>query len=125
MFRLFAYTLILAFAVTAVSCRKAGTGGKAKINVHLQDNGNLVPFGVVKVRYGVNSFPGTNGDYDDTDTASHAGLSVFEGLRKGDYYFYSYFTDTSGVREAGAHVTIENRIGEQHIVIDFGEEDPF
>ena len=127
-----ATTLLVIFCISLIACDKndAGTGGKAQINVKVI-NGNLnVPGAEVKVKYNANVFPGTNATYNETDTSDHVGNAVFENLKRGDYYFYSYTTvqDTAGndvLLEAGSFVNIASKKGETHIVIDFSEENPF
>lgn len=109
------------------SCQKgAGPGGKATIHVRLINGINNVGNIDVKVKYGASSFPGTNVTYDNTVMADYSGHADFEDLRRGDYYFYASYTDTSGsLIEGGAHVLINNKPYETHTVIDFGEADPF
>ncbi len=115
---------ILLLLVPFISCEKAGTGGKAQINITVQNNGSLVPFALVKVRYGANAFPGSNANYNNEIEADHTGLAVFENLRKGDYYFYATAPDSlgTGILEGGEYFKIQNRIGETHVVIDLAED---
>ena len=117
------------FIFTAVfsSCRKysAGTGGKAQITVKVI-NGNVnIPNADVQVMYNETSFPGTTASYGNTITADNTGDAVFEDLKRGDYYFYSSFLVDTTLKEAGAFVNIASKFGEQHVVIDFNEDDPF
>lgn len=109
------------------SCEKApGTGGKAMINVHIVDGNSNVGNTEIKIKYGASSYPGPTATYDDMLIGDYTGKNSFEGLKRGDYYIYSSYTNTLGeFREGGAYVKINNKPGEQHIVIDFDQEDPF
>jgi hypothetical protein len=118
---------ILIFTALVSSCSKykAGTGGKAQITVKVI-NGNVnIPGADVKVMYNATSFPGTTANYGSTVTADNTGDAIFDKLKRGNYYFYSTFMDDSIVKEAGAFINIASKFGEQHVVIDFNEEDPF
>ncbi len=119
--------LVLLPALFLFSCEKTpGTGGKAIINVHIIDGKMNVGYTEIKIKYGANSYPGENAAYDNTITGDEYGKNKFDGLKRGDYYIYSSYTDTLGVlHEGGAYVKINNKPGEQHIVVDFGEADPF
>jgi len=110
-----------------VACEKTpGTGGKAIINVHVIDGNSNIPFTEIKIKYGANSYPGETATYDNTIIGDQYGKNRFEGLQRGDYYIYTSYIDTAGsTREGGAYVKINNKPGEQHIVIDMAQEDPF
>ena len=75
--------------------------------------------------YKATSFPGTNANYNNTVTADNTGDAIFDNLKRGNYYFYSTLFIDSTVKEAGAFINIASKFGEQHVVIDFNEEDPF
>ena len=118
---------IFIFTALISSCRKynAGTGGKAQITVKVI-NGNVnIPGADVHVMYNATAFPGTTANYGNTVTADNTGDAIFDKLKRGNYYFYSTFMDDSIVKEAGAFINIASKFGEQHVVIDFNEEDPF
>ncbi len=111
--------------VSSCSKYKAGTGGKAQITVKVI-NGNVnIPGADVQVMYKATSFPGTNANYNNTVTADNTGDAIFDNLKRGNYYFYSTLFIDSTVKEAGAFINIASKFGEQHVVIDFNEEDPF
>jgi hypothetical protein len=118
---------VLIIVLIISSCQKTpGPGGKAIINVHVIDGNSNIPFTEVKIKYGSNVYPGENATYDASITGDQYGKGKFEGLNRGDYYLYTSYTDTTGnLREGGAYVKINNKPGEQHIVIDMGEDDPF
>ena len=109
------------------SCTEAGEGGKAIINVHVIVNEYQAPYAEVKIKYNATGFPGAGAGYNDIDTCDYAGKTSFRKLRRGNYYVYvTYQSDTSTtIMEGGATVKISNRIGEQHVVVDLSEADPF
>ncbi len=121
------FFIITIFITTLfVSCTKhAGTGGKAIINVHIINGNTNVPNADVYVNYNGNSFPGINATGDASLLADQKGLALFEDLKRGSYYFFVNTLINDTIRSGGAHVLIESRKGEQHIVIDLDEEDPF
>lgn len=120
----FALTLITSVAL--FSCVKPGPGGAATINVHVIDDNANSPYSLVKIKYGGTGFPGAGASYDETDTCDHTGKNSFRNLKRGSYYVYAEWSDSAGtIKQGGAKVKIGNRIGEQHIVIDFSEADPF
>ena len=111
--------------VSSCSKYKAGTGGKAKITVKVI-NGNVnIPDIDVQVMYKATAFPGTTANYGNTVIADNTGDAIFDNLKRGNYYFYCSFIADSSLKEAGAFINIASKFGEQHVVIDFAEEDPF
>ena len=111
--------------VSSCSKYKAGTGGKAKITVKVI-NGNVnIPDIDVQVMYKATAFPGTSATYSNTVIADNTGDAIFDNLKRGNYYFYCSFIADSSLKEAGAFINIASKFGEQHVVIDFAEEDPF
>ncbi len=118
---------IFIFTTLISSCSKysAGTGGKAQITVKVI-NGNVnIPGADVHVMYNATAFPGTTANYGNTVIADNTGDAIFDNLKRGNYYFYCSFVADSIVNEAGAFINIASKFGEQHVVIDFNEEDPF
>jgi hypothetical protein len=114
--------LPIAIAVFIVSCTKPGTGGKAKLNIHVirETSGIVVPFATVYIKYGATDFPGGDPSYyDDSRTADNAGETEFEGLQRGNYYLYAVAIDTStgATTEGGIAFDIQNKIGERDLVI--------
>lgn len=118
---------LLAVVMFITSCQKTpGTGGKAIINVHVVDGNSNVGYTDIQIKYGASSYPGENATYDAKIVGDNNGKNKFTNLKRGDYYVYSSYTDSLGnIKEGGAYVKINNKPGEQHIVIDFGEADPF
>ena len=111
--------------VSSCSKYKAGTGGNAQITVKVI-NGNVnIPDIDVHVMYTATAFPGTTANYGNTVIADNTGDAIFDKLKRGNYYFYCTFVADSIVKEAGAFINIASKFGEQHVVIDFAEEDPF
>jgi hypothetical protein len=124
--KLLFYSLSISLLLLASCTKTPGPGGKAIINVHVIDGTNNIPYTEIKIKYGATSFPGLTAIYDNTIIGDINGKNSFEGLQRGDYYIYTSYLDTSGLlREGGAYVKINNKPGEQHIVVDFGEENPF
>lgn len=123
----FKYVFLIGLAISLLACYKAGTGGKAKLNIHVFNGQEIVPYSTIYIRYNADKYPGSNASYDDEKLGDHTGLAFFDKLKKGDYYIYATKYDTASMTtfEGGAYAAITNRKGEQHIVIDFGEEDPF
>ena len=114
------------FLFVFISCSKQpGPGGKANVNIHVINGNTNVPETTVYVDYGGNSFPGETATGDASINADQKGLAVFEDLKRGDYYFFVNHLINDTIRSGGAHTIIESRKGEQHIVIDLSEEDPF
>lgn len=119
------FILLTVFVIS--SCEKApGTGGKAKINVHIVDGNSNVGGTEIHIKYGATSYPGQSSTFDDVVVGDYTGKASFKELKRGDYYIYSSYTNDLGeLREGGAYIKINNKPGEQHIVIDFDQEDPF
>ncbi len=61
----------------------------------------------------------TISSYDDAQIADFGGKTVFEGLKRGEYYLYGVSVD--GTKTGGAFFEIKNRIGEREVVICTGE----
>ena len=118
--------LSLSFLFTLFACSKQpGPGGKANVNVHVINGNTNVPESTVFVNYGGTSFPGENATGNANIIADQKGLAVFEDLKRGDYYFFVNHMINDTIYSGGARAVIESRKGEQHIVIDLSEEDPF
>jgi rhodanese-related sulfurtransferase len=119
------FIFICTALVSSCSKYKAGTGGKAKITVKVI-NGNMNVADVdVQVMYKATTFPGTSASYSSTVIADNTGDAIFDNLKRGNYYFYCAVGIDSTLKEAGAFINIASKFGEQHVVIDFAEEDPF
>ena len=111
--------------VSSCSKYKAGAGGKAQITVKVINGNANVPDIDVHVMYNATAFPGTSANYGNTVIADNTGDAIFDKLKRGNYYFYCNFLIDSTLKEAGAFINIASKFGEQHVVIDFAEEDPF
>ncbi len=124
--KLLFYSISISLFLLASCTKTPGSGGKAIINVHIMDGNSNIPYTEIKIKYGANSYPGVVATYDNTIIGDVNGKNSFEGLQRGDYYIYTSYLDTSGLlHEGGVYVKINNKPGEQHIVVDMGEEDPF
>ena len=106
------------------TCVKPGKGGKAILSVHVFEgicdgtNRTVVPQAMVYIKYGGTDVDHTVASYDDAQQADFGGKTVFENLKRGDYYLYGVSTD--GTKTGGAHFEIKNRIGEREVVICTG-----
>jgi len=88
-------TAVLAIIVIA-SCKKEGTGGSATVATIVQHHSKNIPFATVYVKYGAKDFPGSDvSKYDANQKTDKEGHTHFEGLQKGDYYFYGVGYDSS------------------------------
>ncbi|MBL4658502.1 MAG: hypothetical protein JKX73_10910 [Flavobacteriales bacterium] len=112
------------------ACTKPGTGGKATLSVHIFEddcdvpaggkskNHTVVPEAIIYIKYGGTAVDIDVTSYDDFQSADFGGKTVFEGLRRGDYYLYGVSKD--GTETGGTHFEIKNRIGEREVVISTG-----
>lgn len=124
----YTFVILSIFILTTLfsSCAKynAGTGGKAKVTVKVI-HGNTNINGIdVQVMYRATEFPGTNANYNNTILVNNTGNAIFDNLKRGNYYFYCTAMIDSSLKEAGAFINIGSKFGEQHVVIDFNQEDP-
>lgn len=124
---------VILFSLCAVmmvmsACVKPGKGGKAILSVHVFEdvctgqidaNHTVVPQAMVFIKYGGTEVDHTVSSYDDAQQADFGGKTVFENLKRGDYYLYGVSVD--GTKTGGAHFEIKNRIGEREVVICTGE----
>ncbi len=117
-------TLILIINLFLFSCKKAGLGGKATIHVHVI-NGNInMPYVDVNVNFNETGYPGFFAVGDLVQAADNKGLAVFNNLKRGSYYFFVNAIIIDTLYPGGAQVDVENKKGEQHIVIDLAEDFP-
>ena len=124
------FLLCLCTCLLAItSCTKPGTGGKATLSVHVFEdicetpkppatNHMVVPKAMVYIKYGGTAVDIDVTSYDDAQQADFGGKTVFENLRRGDYYLYGVSED--GTKTGGTHFEIKNRIGEREVVICTG-----
>ena len=117
--------IVCAILLIAISsCSKPGTGGKATLSVHVFDsicdgsNVNVVPEATIYIKYGGTAVDSDLGSYDDSQVGDAGGKTVYESLRRGDYYLYAVSLD--GTKTGGTHFEIKNRIGEREVVICTG-----
>lgn len=109
------------------SCKKEpGKGGKADVHVKVIRGDKSIVGAKVQVKYGASSFPGATATYDDKATTDQLAGCTFSDLRKGDYYFYASYTDTSydTTYYGGAQLRVSDP-SEFHTVIDFSEVNPY
>ena len=116
--------------MVVASCTKPGTGGKATLSVHVFEddcdvpvgfvsaNHIVVPEAIVYIKYGGTAVDLDVTSYDDFKVADFGGKTVFDGLRRGDYYLFGVNID--GTKTGGTHFEIKNRIGEREVVICTG-----
>lgn len=114
---------LITLAGSMLSCNKPGTGGKAKLNIHViyASTGSIVPGAVVYIKYGASEFPGDDPSYyDDQRTTDNSGRCEFESLRRGTYYLFAKGIDTtnSTTTSGGIAFDIRNKIGERDLVIE-------
>ena len=109
-------------------CTKPGKGGKAILSVHVFEDvctgvegaiHTVVPQATVHIKYGGTEVDHSVSSYDDAQIADFGGKTVFEGLKRGEYYLYGVSVD--GTKTGGAFFEIKNRIGEREVVICTGE----
>lgn len=124
---------ILCSAFILTGCVKPGKGGKAILSVHVFEgacqlaHSNGIPSpnhqveaeAVIYIKYGSTGVDHDVTSYDDEQIADFGGKTVFEELRRGDYYVYAVSKD--GSKTGGTHFEIQNRIGEREVVICTGE----
>lgn len=111
------------------ACVKPGKGGKALLSVHVFEgacqnqppgtNHQVEAEAVVYIKYGATEVDHDVTSYDDEQIADFGGKTVFEELRRGDYYLYAKSKD--GTKTGGTHFDIKNKIGEREVVICTGE----
>ncbi len=90
--------LALVTVIILVSCKKEGTGGQATIATIVQHHGKNIPFSTVYIKYGAKDFPGSDvSKYEANQKTDKEGHTHFEGLQKGDYYFYAVGYDSAAV----------------------------
>ena len=115
---------LCAMLMVVASCSKPGTGGKATLSVHIFEgicdgsNRTVVPEALIYIKYGGTAVDKDVASYSDFQSADFGGKTVFEGLRRGDYYLYGVSKD--GTKTGGTHFEIKNRIGEREVVICTG-----
>lgn len=112
--------LIVVSTFTIVACKKPGTGGNAKLNVRVFTKNYAVIGKKVYIKYGAKTSPGTEpGKYDANAVTDSTGKVVFNGLTKGDYFFYCAYTDSiSNKNYQGENtILIDNSRGERDLVV--------
>ncbi len=93
------FALFLPLLIICIdSCCKAGTGGKATLNISVITTNGPVKGATVYVKYNAGAAPGpTNVGYDDNKTCTNTNnLVSFTGLECGSYYFYAQGFDSIG-----------------------------
>ena len=98
--------IALLCVLTIVSCKKEGTGGSATVAAIVQHHGKNIPFSTVYIKYGAKDFPGDDvSKYDANQKTDKEGHTHFEGLQKGDYFFYAVGYDSA------AAATVKGGVG--------------
>ncbi len=104
------------------SCKKNGTGGKNTVIAMPKHHGKTIPNATVYIKYGATELPGeSSGDYDQSQIAVKTGSAdaqaKFEGLLKGDYYFFSVGYDSSinAPVKGGGALKITSKSGTQEL----------
>ena len=87
----FSHLLYVFIVVALFACVKPGPGGKTDLDIRVLDENAVPMVGVpVYVQYGTSSGNGNpTKNYDDVITTNYRGQSVFEGMKKGEYFFYA------------------------------------
>lgn len=122
------FVLIVTTLIIILSgCAKnAGTGGNNIITATAKHHGKIIPNATIYIKYNAKEFPGESTSvYDDYKTAGADGKVKFEGLKRGDYYFYGIGFD-SAINQAvvgGIPVQLLQKAGEKLIDIPVTEGD--
>lgn len=97
--KLFLFTLFI--ISTAFGCKKkssAGTGGNANLKVVAQHHSLSIDSGTIYIKFNTLDAP-SDGVYDLTQSFSSSStgnaFTIFNGLKKGDYYIYGTGWDPS------------------------------
>lgn len=119
------YVYKIVFFVLLISglaaCKKeAGEGGQAIINARVLTKYKAIKNAGVFVKYGEDQSPGKDTTlYNKRVVTDENGKARLPGMRKGTYYFYSTFVDSSSKKrfDGGKSITIEEKYGEFDVVI--------
>jgi hypothetical protein len=107
--KLLAITLLF----TSVSCKKDGTGGKAKITGTVAHHSTQIPGSIVYIKYGASEFPGKDVSKYDAHVTAASPIASYEinNLLPGNYYVYAVGYDISHNDSVfgGVPVVIERR----------------
>ncbi len=112
--------LTVTFSLAVLSCKKPGTGGNARLNVRVFTKNYAVIGQKVYIKYGAKTSPGKEAsNYDANALTDSTGKVIFNGLTKGDYFFYCAFKDSlSNKNYEGANtILIDNNGGERDLVV--------
>jgi hypothetical protein len=116
--------------IIGLSCKKAGSGGKAEVAVYVSHHGNLIPGATVYVKYNEKEFPGEELDHYNTSAvcgvkAESKGHTHIKGLRQGYYYFYAVGFDSSISQKVSGgislHISYSERKKEKRLEIPVTE----
>jgi hypothetical protein len=94
------------------SCKKEGTGGKAKITGKVMHHIVPIPNAVVYIKYGAKESPGTDpSNYDASVTADANASYEIINLQKGDYYLFAigYDGSISNTVKGGLPISIKKK----------------
>lgn len=119
--------LITTIIILLSSCTKnAGTGGNNTIVATVKHHGLVIPNATVYIKYNAIEFPGENTSvYDDYKTAGKDGKVKFEGLKRGDYYFFGTGFDSTINQTVigGVPIQLLQKSGEKLIDVPVTEGD--
>lgn len=119
--------IVATFIFLLYSCAEnAGTGGNNTIIATAKHHGVIIPEATIYIKYNAKEFPGENLSlYDDYKTTGKEGKVKFEGLKRGDYYFYGIGYDSTIKQTVvgGIPVQILQKAGEKLIDVPVTEGD--
>ncbi len=121
------FFIVTTLIIFLIACNKnAGIGGNNTIVATVKHHGLVIPNATVYIKYNATEFPGENTSlYDDYKTAGLDGKVKFDGLKRGDYYFYGIGFDTTINQTVigGVPVQLLQKAGEKLIDIPVTEGD--
>lgn len=116
---------LLSSFLVLFSCQKEGQTGEHAVIVTPVFENAPVRGATVMVRFGASDFPGSSpSDYDLTVQADSISSEIkVEKLRKGDYYFYCFGSDSLQTKtvSGGSHLKIREKTGETVLPITLKE----
>jgi hypothetical protein len=119
--------LLTTLIVILTGCTKnAGLGGDNTIVATAKHHGLIISNATIYIKYNAKEFPGeSTAVYDDYKTAGANGQVKFEGLKRGDYYFYGIGFDSTINQTVvgGIPVQLLQKSGEKIIDVPVTEGD--
>lgn len=121
------FFIVITLTLILNSCSKnAGPGGNNTVIATVKHHGLIIPNATVYIKYNATEFPGENPSvYDDYKTAGKDGKVKFEGLKRGDYYFFGKGFDSTinQIVIGGIPVQLLQKAGEKLIDVPVTEGD--